>query len=162
MPCPSRAAHDHTVDGKTVAPDLKYQTATPYMSLEPGAHRYSANSPGTDMMLSACVDLRAARAYTGLVVGSRGKRVRVALERRRPRRRGRCANRSGREHRRGTGDYVVRPGDSLWAIARRGMGAGTSDAAVARYVVRIWNANERRIGTGNPDLIYPGTTLRLA
>src|SRR5436305_54714 len=47
------------------------------------------------------------------------------------------------------------------AAPSRGLGARASNAAVARRVRWIWNANPQRIGTGDPDLIRPGTRLRV-
>jgi nucleoid-associated protein YgaU len=57
--------------------------------------------------------------------------------------------------------YVVQPGDSLWAIAERRLGAGASDAAIAREVNRLWTANVDRIRSGDPNLIHPSEELRL-
>jgi nucleoid-associated protein YgaU len=57
--------------------------------------------------------------------------------------------------------YTVRPGDSLWSIARRLLGQGTSPADIAREVNRLWELNRERIATGNPDLLMVGTTLKL-
>jgi LysM repeat protein len=57
--------------------------------------------------------------------------------------------------------YRIRPGDSLWSIARRMLGPDASAGQVAREVNRLWELNQDRIGTGNPSLIYAGTTLRL-
>lgn len=59
----------------------------------------------------------------------------------------------------GDDTYLVRPGDSLWSIAeqlRPGAGARRIDAAWRR----IHRANRGVIGP-DPDLILPGTTLRL-
>jgi len=56
---------------------------------------------------------------------------------------------------------VVRPGDSLWAIAAAHLttpGATPSTAAVARSWPRWWSANRAVIGA-DPDLIQPGTRL---
>jgi nucleoid-associated protein YgaU len=47
---------------------------------------------------------------------------------------------------------IVRPGNSLWRIARQSYGAG------GRYAV-IYSANRDRIG--DPDLIYPGQVFTL-
>ena len=47
---------------------------------------------------------------------------------------------------------IVRPGNSLWRIARQSYGAGD------RYAV-IYSANRDRIG--DPDLIYPGQVFTL-
>lgn len=158
---PELGSPDLMVDGKTVTRGLRYRAATPYLSLEPGTHHYSARSPGADVMLSGGLDLRPARAYTGLVVGSRGARVRVVLAVDDTATGGGARSAPGERTSSGQASYVVRPGDSLWAIAQQGLGAGTSDAAVARRVVHIWNVNKQRIGTGDPDLIYTGTRLRL-
>ena len=57
--------------------------------------------------------------------------------------------------------YIVRPGDSLWSIARRLLGRGASPADVAREVNRLWELNRERIATGDPDLLMVGTRLRL-
>ena len=56
---------------------------------------------------------------------------------------------------------TVRPGDSLWKIARERLGGNASNAAVWNEVVAIWNANASRSGTGDPNLIFPGQRLRL-
>lgn len=59
--------------------------------------------------------------------------------------------------------YVVQPGDSLWAIATRGLrevGDESTDVAVDRYWRRIYAANRDVVGP-DPDLIFPGQTLLL-
>ena len=53
---------------------------------------------------------------------------------------------------------VVRPGDSLWAIAARDLGVGAPAARVARAWPRWWAANRDVLGDA-PDLIHPGTRL---
>lgn len=53
---------------------------------------------------------------------------------------------------------VVRPGDSLWAIATRTGPPDATDAEIARQVARLYADNRGRIGP-DPDLIHPGTTL---
>jgi len=61
------------------------------------------------------------------------------------------------------GPYVVKPGDSLWAIACRHLLAGeasTEDASVDRMWRAIYAANRQVIGE-DPDLIYPGTQLTI-
>lgn len=61
----------------------------------------------------------------------------------------------------GKGSYVVRPGDCLWHIAADLLSDSASTEAVAHEVERLWRLNEDRIGTGDPNLIYAGTELRL-
>lgn len=53
--------------------------------------------------------------------------------------------------------YVVRPGDSLWSIARDHPG-GT--ASVDQHWRAIWQANREVVGD-DPNLIIPGQALRL-
>ncbi|MGZ8735626.1 MAG: LysM peptidoglycan-binding domain-containing protein [Nocardioides sp.] len=53
----------------------------------------------------------------------------------------------------------VRPGDSLWAIAERHLPVGAPDAAVEAGWRLLAAANADRIG--HPDLIFPGTVLRV-
>jgi LysM domain len=57
--------------------------------------------------------------------------------------------------------HVVRPGESLWSIAKGLLGPGATMARIAREVARLWNQNEDRIATGDPDLLRVGTRLRL-
>jgi nucleoid-associated protein YgaU len=59
------------------------------------------------------------------------------------------------------GTYRVQAGDSLWRIAARRLGGDASDAQTAREVNRLWQLNQQQIGTGDPDLIFPGQTLRM-
>jgi hypothetical protein len=65
-------------------------------------------------------------------------------------------------HLAGKGSYVVRSGDCLWHIAAGMLPDGASDAEIAGEVARLWDLNEDRIGTGDPSLIYAGTTLLLS
>ena len=53
---------------------------------------------------------------------------------------------------------VVRPGDTLWAIAAEHLGPAAPPVAVARSWPRWWSANRAAIGD-DPDLIRPGTRL---
>ncbi|HET6165736.1 MAG TPA: LysM domain-containing protein [Marmoricola sp.] len=57
--------------------------------------------------------------------------------------------------------YVVRPGDSLWSVARRTLPPGASDADLAAEVQRLYLANRSVIGP-DPDLLRPGQRLRTA
>lgn len=53
---------------------------------------------------------------------------------------------------------VVRRGDTLWSIAARHLGAGATDADVAREWPRWWRAN-RAVVRADPDLLLPGQVL---
>lgn len=57
--------------------------------------------------------------------------------------------------------HVVRSGESLWSIARAMLGPRASAAQTAVLVDRIWQLNQRRIHSGQPDLIQVGETLVL-
>ena len=57
--------------------------------------------------------------------------------------------------------YVVRPGDCLWHIAAALLPAGSDTPSIAAKVEELWMMNQDRIGTDDPNLIYPGTVLRL-
>jgi hypothetical protein len=61
----------------------------------------------------------------------------------------------------GDSTHRVHAGESLWTIASDVLGPGASPARIAREVHRLWQLNRERIGTGNPDLVMAGTTLRL-
>lgn len=61
----------------------------------------------------------------------------------------------------GKDTYVVRSGDCLWHIAEGLLSPDAGTPAIAAEVERLWRLNEERIGTGDPSLIYAGTTLRL-
>jgi hypothetical protein len=57
--------------------------------------------------------------------------------------------------------HVVRPGECLWSIAAALLPPGASNNAIAGEVARLWRLNAARIGTGDPNVIYAGTELRL-
>jgi hypothetical protein len=62
----------------------------------------------------------------------------------------------------GSGRFrVVRRGESLWSIAADLLGPAASAAAIASEVHRLWNLNAKRIGTGDPNVLRVGVTLRL-
>ncbi len=53
---------------------------------------------------------------------------------------------------------VVRPGDSLWALAKRSLPEGATQAQVAATWPAWWSANRHVIGD-DPDLLRPGAVL---
>lgn len=57
--------------------------------------------------------------------------------------------------------YVVRPGDSLWGIAQRVLGADASSAKASAAVDRLWRDNRARIGTGSRDVLPAGITITI-
>ncbi len=57
--------------------------------------------------------------------------------------------------------YVVQPGDCLTYIAESLLPPGATESEIEVEVDRLWRLNEDHIGTGDPDLIYAGTTLQL-
>jgi nucleoid-associated protein YgaU len=57
--------------------------------------------------------------------------------------------------------HVVQRGESLWSIANDRLGERAAVAQIAHEVDRLWQLNEDRIASGNPDLLYAGTRLRL-
>lgn len=59
-----------------------------------------------------------------------------------------------------TDSVLVRPGDSLWLIARRDLSTSASDSAVCRRVDALYAANRASIGA-DPDLIFPRTILTM-
>jgi nucleoid-associated protein YgaU len=73
----------------------------------------------------------------------------------------RTARRAEREETEQPAAYRVRPGDSLWRIAGRYLGPDATVTETAQEVTRLWELNRQRIGTGNPDLIFPGQTLKM-
>jgi nucleoid-associated protein YgaU len=58
--------------------------------------------------------------------------------------------------------YVVRPGDSLSAIARSKLPAGSSSGSIAKTVDKLADLNlDSRIQSGDPDFIEAGERLKL-
>lgn len=53
---------------------------------------------------------------------------------------------------------VVRPGDTLWAIAAQSLPPGATAAEIARACVR-WHAANRNVIGDDPDLIFPTQRL---
>jgi hypothetical protein len=164
---PELGAPELMVDGQEAVKRLGYRQATRYVSLPAGRHTLGAMRPGdrTPLVPDARVSVLAGKAYSAIVLGTRGQRVRIVslVDRGAPLAR-KPASKSTLVSTHGagaSGTVVVRPGDSLWAIARRLLGPRASNAAVERKLIAIWNLNARRIGTGDPNLIFPSTRLRL-
>lgn len=164
---PELGAPELTVDGKQAVTSLAYRQATPYVSLPAGTHTLGAMRPGdsTPLVPDAHMTVMPGKAYSAIVLGTRGQRVRVVslVDRGAPLARKPSSNATPAST--GTAGHsrtvVVRPGDSLWAIARRLVGPKASNAAVEHKLVTIWDLNQERIGTGDPNLIFPGTPLKL-
>ncbi len=171
---PELGSPELELDGRTVVASLAYTAVTPYLSITPGVHTLAAMRRGDSTPVVSGVHMRAMAgdAYSAVVLGTRGQQVRVVtlVDRGAPLVRGgsRPVTPSGAAatapapsglHPGGT--YQIRHGDCLWTIARRVVGQGAGNEAVYREASAIWNANARRIGTGDPNLIYPGTMLHL-
>ena len=164
---PELGSPELTVDGKEAVKSLAYLQATPYVSLPAGTHTLGAMRPGdsTPVVGGVHMSVAAGKAYSAIVLGTRGERVRVVslTDRGAPLTR-KSTPKATPVSTHATGSpttVVIRPGDSLWAIAQRIVGPSASNAAVEKELVSIWNQNAGRIGTGDPNLIFPGTRLRL-
>lgn len=184
---PELGAPTLRLGAKTIAPVARYRQATPPVAVAPGTYRLTAGRPGGHgpPVLAQRVRLDAGRAYTAVVVGSEGQSVRVvtfvddtvrtattpapthghaAGARQRhgagaPQRPARSApSTTSSAH---AGWTIVRPGQSLWSIAQARLGPRASGSQVAQQVHRLWATNARRIGSGDPDLVYAGQKLRL-
>jgi len=162
-------------------PSLRYAAATRYFAEAPGAHALLALDAGeagaAPLVPGGRLRLTGDRAYSAILVGSRGERLRwVTVTDRgapltRAHRHEHPAGRQGSGHGSGHGSgghgsaaggsVVVRPGDSLWTIAADHLGARASGDQVWAEVVAIWRLNAARIGTGDPNLIFPGQRLTL-
>lgn len=154
------------LDSQIVAQRLDFTHATAYLSVSPGVHALAAMRPGDSTPLVSVTGLKLVPgvAYSAIVVGSRGQRVRVVTvtDRGAPLTRaaplpGQPQPASGSD----TGWMTVQHGDSLWQIARTQLGEHASSAEVESEMIAIWNANVRRIGTGDPNLIFPGQRLHV-
>lgn len=58
--------------------------------------------------------------------------------------------------------HVVKAGESLWEIASDHLGETAGNAKIARRVQRMVELNEDRFASGDPDLIMPGESVRVA
>jgi len=131
---PELGAPELTVDGKEAVKSLGYRQATPYVSLPAGTHTLGAMRPGSSApLVSAHVSATAGSAYSAIVLGTRGQRVRVVslVDRGPPLIRQGAKTTPVSTHTSGVaGTLVIAPGDSLWAIARRVVGPRASNEAV--------------------------------
>lgn len=163
---PELGSPELTLDAKVAATSLNFTAATRYLSVSPGAHVVGAVKPGTSTALvpGARVTLRSGVSYSAMVIGSRGRLVRVVtvVDRgaplTRPSTRASTAGAASQASTNG-GSIMVKPGDSLWSIARGLLPAGASDAEIEHRVVEIWDRNAHRIGTNDPNLIFSGQRL---
>jgi Domain of unknown function (DUF4397)/LysM domain len=160
---PELGSPELKVDGKTAVTSLAFAQATPYLSVSPGTHSLAAMAPGnnTPMVVGAHVTLSAGKSYSAIVLGSRGQRVRVVAVVDRGAPLTRPVSQTDPAGSSASGAVIVRSGDSLWAIARKLVGPGASNEAVEHKLVAIWDLNATLIGTGDPNLIFPGQRLRL-
>lgn len=65
---------------------------------------------------------------------------------------------AARAHPHGSTPWVVRPGDSLWSLTARALGAHATPIQIAAGWPRLYAANRRAIGA-DPNLIHPGQRL---
>jgi nucleoid-associated protein YgaU len=173
------------LDEHTLAGMLGYVHASPYFAVKPGAYSISAMKPwlmkpGDPTLVDVKgLTLSAGKAYTAFAIGSRGQMVRVVtvVDRGAPLTRpmhfvsmvkhsssmgksGSSMGKSGSSMA-AAGSVMVHSGDSLWSIASRIVGPNASDEQIHAKLVEIWNMNVKRIGTGDPNLIFPGQHLAL-
>jgi hypothetical protein len=153
------------LDSRVILHSLAFTHATSYLTVKPGAHSLAAMKPGsrTPLLSVSGVKLESNVAYSVVVVGTRGEQVRTVtvIDRGAPLTRRAPKALSAPSQRHFSAWVTVRPGDSLWKIARARVGAAASNHIVWNEVVAIWNENASRIGTGDPNLIFPGTRLHL-
>lgn len=163
---PELGTPDLLVDGRRVAQKLAFGKATPYLTLSPGRHDIAAARAGsTDALLRLDgVRFRGDTTTNAIVIGTRGEPARVITLRDRVARResGAASRSSSTPVRRRSGTRTVRRGDSMWSIARDNLGSDASGAAVSRELKRLWKLNANSVGTGDPNLIFPGQTVRLS
>jgi hypothetical protein len=150
------------VDSKVAVSSLAFSQATPYLPMSPGVHTLAADPASSTMPLVATkMKVVSGRSYTKIILGSEGQRVRAITLVDRGAPRARAATRGAQT---GTlastaASMTVQPGDSLWTIASAHLGPGADNEAVYRELVAIWKLNALRIGTGTPNLIFPGQRL---
>lgn len=177
---PELGSPDLRLGNRIVARGVRFTQSTPYLRVAPGTYSLAATPPGSAsrVVFRDGVRLDRGAAATGIVLGTGGQRARIVVladrtlpaadpsrpaRRAQPRRTARTAHRApARGDTHGGGGTTVHRGDSLWTIARRHLGSSATDARVDREVHRLWAANSGRIGTGDPNLIFPGQHLKMS
>jgi hypothetical protein len=167
------------VDGKTAAKGFRFGAISPYFDLAPGKHTFAAMQPGVKMPVLEAkgVPLTAGTATTVLVVGTRGQKTRFVLthdpsasgtstqpavaktKTTKPAatKKAASAPKTG-----AAGMHVVKSGECLWTIAAHRLGSGASNAAIAAEVQHVWDMNQSRVASGDPNVILPGLRLQLS
>lgn len=152
-------APDLFVDGERVVQRFPYLGTTPYLALSPGRHKLAAMRPNSSSTLvSATVTLRAATTSTAYVLGSGGQPTQALLASDATRSTAKAATATSS---RSSAVHVVRPGDTLWGIARDRVGADATETDVYHEVQRLWRLNGAHVPGGDPDVIHPGLRLHL-
>jgi nucleoid-associated protein YgaU len=157
------------VDSRTLANHMRYGTVSPYFSVTPGSHTFSAMKPWLmkpgDPTL---IDVKGMRfvpgvAYTVFAIGTRGQMARVVrvVDRGAPLTRPMTFASMSDQSMSASGSMMVHAGDSLWSIARKLAGPGATGSKIADKVAALWRLNAHRLGTGDPNLIFAGQRLML-
>lgn len=176
---PELGSPDLRLGDRIVARGVRFNQSTPYLHVAPGTYSLAATPPGSASRVVSRDGVRLDRGTvsTGIVLGTAGQRARILVladrvlpapepshpaTRARPRRTAPAAHRAPAQIGAHPGGSVtVRQGDSMWAIARRALGGQATDARIDREVHRLWSLNARHIGTGDPNLIFPGQHLNM-
>jgi nucleoid-associated protein YgaU len=137
--------------GSKVASAVPYMGTTGYVDAGVGSETLAVAAPGksSDPIASRTIQLSGGQAMTAFVIGSKGRKVHIVT--------GHDARIAASK-----GTYVVRQGDNLWSIAARRLGNGATPQQINAKLHRIWDANAANVPSGDPDLILPGQSLRMA
>jgi hypothetical protein len=163
------------LDMHTLASRLPYVSATPYFALTPGEYSLSAMKPwamkpGDPTLVDVDgVHFKSGVAYSAIAIGSRGQRVRVVrlVDRGAPLTRPVDLQNVVKPGAQSSSmmnqpsSIVVKSGDSLWSIAQQLVGSSATDEQIQQKLTAIWNMNAKRIGTGDPNLLFAGQRLML-
>jgi hypothetical protein len=158
------------VDSRTLANHMRYGTVSPYFSVPPGSHAFSAMKPwlmkAGDPTLIDVKGMRFRRgvSYTAFAIGTRGQMARVVrvVDRGAPLTRPMTFSSMHGPSMSASGSMMmVQAGDSLWSIASKLAGPAANGSQIARKVAALWRLNKDRLATGDPNLIFPGQRLML-